>query len=380
MFLLLQTTKAQLCGANDTISQHCISSERGEHLLETVRWPYEISDLLESINNEELPILYMKLFLSYAPNAFYSGCVIVEVRDYRQSFPLSTCCDNYYVLLKPTTQTLLADIKVLSNDEDFSYEDRVSLESNMVLATAEPLCLDPSPKVARKALYNQYKKQMWNTSAIRRRMRKFSQVAINRKRKTDQFSPAHGLELSDFLSRSRQRHFLPSQPQLENPLRNKRRDPNELWKPIRAPVLDLPNTLEKPTTMDVDRTAVIYPPPEESREYQLNLIERYILETDRGKERIYLIELTIYQRKANLEYMGKLYVDRDFKPDSATAGEACHFALGTRAQANRYIRQFTEIFTEEGRKSVKITHFVPGKKPAIVYSTGVVSNCQYIHM
>jgi len=30
-------------------------------------------------------------------------------------------------------------------------------------------------------------------------------------------------------------------------------------------------------------------------------------------------------------------------------------------QANRYIQQFTEIFTEEGRKSVRITHIVPGQ-------------------
>lgn len=45
------------------------------------------------------------------------------------------------------------------------------------------------------------------------------------------------------------------------------------------------------------------------------------------------------------------------------------FSLGSRAQANRYIQQFTVIFTEEGRKSVRITHVVPGQ-PARVICTG----------
>ena len=35
---------------------------------------------------------------------------------------------------------------------------------------------------------------------------------------------------------------------------------------------------------------------------------------------------------------------------------------------NRYIQQFTEIFTEEGRKSVKITHKVQGHMPRVMYT------------
>lgn len=35
---------------------------------------------------------------------------------------------------------------------------------------------------------------------------------------------------------------------------------------------------------------------------------------------------------------------------------------------NRYIQQFTEIFTEEGRKSVKITHQVQGHMPRVMYT------------
>jgi len=42
--------------------------------------------------------------------------------------------------------------------------------------------------------------------------------------------------------------------------------------------------------------------------------------------------------------------------------------LGSRIHVNRYIQQFTEIFTEEGRKSVKITHQVQGHPPRVMYT------------
>lgn len=370
----VQSSRNQSCGATDINS---VSLEKEEHLLETVRWPYEIGDLLESINNEELPILHMKLLVSYAPNAFYSGCVIVEVRDYRQSFPISTCCDNYYVLLKPTTQTLLADVKILSTEEDFSHEDRVLLESNMVLATAAPLCLDPSPKVARKAFYSQYKRQMWNSSAIRRQMKKFSQVAINRKRKTDQFTHTHGLELCDFLYRARQKPRT-QQTSADSTFSSSSKVPRkacDVLKPIRTPNLDLPNTLKPPSSVNVEEFAKAYERPRETKDCMPQLIEEYVLETDRGNGRVYHIKLSIYQRPANSEYLGELYVDRDYEKGSRN-GEACQFSLGTRAHANRYIQQFTEIFTEEGRKSVKITHIVPGQPPKVSSTTGMAESRQ----
>lgn len=47
------------------------------------------------------------------------------------------------------------------------------------------------------------------------------------------------------------------------------------------------------------------------------------------------------------------------------------FFLGTRVQANRYIQQFTEIFTEEGRKSVRITHVVPGQPTRVTCTTSM---------
>ena len=44
------------------------------------------------------------------------------------------------------------------------------------------------------------------------------------------------------------------------------------------------------------------------------LVEEYILETaERGQPRVYHTRLTILQRPANEEYIGELYVERDYK-------------------------------------------------------------------
>ena len=60
-------------------------------------------------------------------------------------------------------------------------------------------------------------------------------------------------------------------------------------------------------------------------------------------------------------------MDRDLK-QGTSKGSICRFPLGTRANVEKYIKQFTEIFTEEGRRSVKITHQVPGQKPTVTYT------------
>lgn len=48
------------------------------------------------------------------------------------------------------------------------------------------------------------------------------------------------------------------------------------------------------------------------------------------------------------------------------------FTLGSKANASRYIEQFTDIFTKEGGKSVKITHSVPGQPTRETCTTTMV--------
>lgn len=42
------------------------------------------------------------------------------------------------------------------------------------------------------------------------------------------------------------------------------------------------------------------------------------------------------------------------------------FSLGSRAQANRFIQQFSDLFIGEGRKYVRITHEMPGQPVRVI--------------
>ena len=59
------------------------------------------------------------------------------------------------------------------------------------------------------------------------------------------------------------------------------------------------------------------------------------------------------------------------KANGLTIHATLRFLLGTRTNALRYINQFTEIFTEEGRKNVKITHRVPNQQPRVTFTAGM---------
>ncbi len=61
-----------------------------------------------------------------------------------------------------------------------------------------------------------------------------------------------------------------------------------------------------------------------------HVVEEYVLETaERGSQRVYHTKLTIFQRASNEEYLGELYVERDFK-EKDNKGSTCRFTLGTR--------------------------------------------------
>ena len=55
------------------------------------------------------------------------------------------------------------------------------------------------------------------------------------------------------------------------------------------------------------------------------------------------------KRAAEDRYLGELYIDR-----SEWTTNKCCFELGTAPLKDKYIQQFIEIFTEEGRKQVSV--------------------------
>lgn len=320
-------------------------------LSETQLMGYEQGELLSSIDNGQLPAMLAEQLEGSHSHLFYDGCIIAEVRDYRKAFP-HTKAEVHHVLLKPTTQSVLSDVTSLTSDGDWSHEERLVLESHLVAATQGPLCLDPSPAPSLASTRIRQSKALITDNQLMRQAKKFSQVTINRKRKLEQLTQPEGLTIQDLMQK----------------LRTKRGISTTTACP--PPSLVNPPLLPPSTPIDVLRYAKAYERPRETRDCLPQLIEEYILETERGQGRIYHIKLSILQRPSNSEYLGELYVDRDHR-EGEKNGSACRFSLGTRAQANHYIQQFTEIFTEEGRKNVRIKHVVPGQAPRVTCTPGM---------
>ncbi|KAG8508110.1 Transcription factor SPT20, partial [Galemys pyrenaicus] len=156
--------------------------ENNESCSETIRMAYEEGELLEYLDAEELPPVLVDLLEKCEMNIFHRGCVITEVRDYRQCSNMEPPgYQSRHILLRPTMQTLVTDVQsIAGNDQNWTQEDKLLLESQLILATAEPLCLDPSVTVActeNRLLYN---KQKMNTHPMKQNFKRYSMPSLNR--------------------------------------------------------------------------------------------------------------------------------------------------------------------------------------------------------
>lgn len=106
-----------------------------------------------------------------------------------------------------------------------------------------------------------------------------------------------------------------------------------------APRIESP-PLAPPTDVDsiVTRLAKAYERPRNLPDCAPQLIEEYVLETERAPTQtstvnpnavpgVFHIKLSILQRPSNQEYLGELYVDRDHV-EGERNGSACRFPLG----------------------------------------------------
>lgn len=313
---------------------------------------YEQGELLSCIDNGQLPAMLAEQLEPNNSHLFYDGCIIAEVRDYRKNL-FHGKADIHHVLLKPTTQSILSDVSTLTSDGDWSHDERLLLESRLIEATQGPLCLDPNPISTLASTRLRQSRSLLTDNQLQRQAKKYSQVTVNRKRKLEQLAQPEGVTIQDLMQRIRAK-----------------RGGQQINTACPPPSLITPPLLPPTTPVDVLNYAKAYERPRETKDCLPQLIEEYILETERGQGRVYHIKLSILQRPSNSEYLGELYVDRDYR-EGERNGSACRFTLGTRVQANHYMQQFTEIFTEEGRKNVRIKHVVPGQPPRVTCTPGM---------
>lgn len=303
----------------------------GENLQETPSWLYDNSHLLDALDAEELPPLLIDFCNAHCPHLYYNGAVIAQIRDYRQSYPLDIC-DRHYVLLRPTATALWDEINGAA-DTSWTAKERIAFESQLVLATAPPICLDPSPSIGIAAINATTERAPLATDGVRKTARRFLQVTKNRNNKLEKKTYYHQTALASHLAVER---------------RGLRRD---LIRPMLAPELKQPAQLNGVEGVGVKCLQPVA--PSRGFDWQPKNTERLTFETDRDNCQ-YRVRVELFERATSCEVTGQLTLERQKVGQSS--GRMCPFKLSSPLAARRYVKEFMGIFTEEGRKFVKITH------------------------
>lgn len=184
-------------------------------VLETIKLPYEESELLDYIDNEQIPPMLVDVLDSNCDSdehldLFHFGKLFVEIQDYRKNANVNN--QNYeskFVLLRPTAQTIFSDVEKLTTfdfnpnsiQRSWSDEEKLELEAKLVLATSDPICLDPNPLTFLSSNQLNYEKKWLNNERIRSVCKKSSQLHVNRAEKFSQLPAPKHLELFDFIKR-----------------------------------------------------------------------------------------------------------------------------------------------------------------------------------
>jgi hypothetical protein len=139
--------------------------------------------LLDALDAEELPPLLIDFCNAHCPHLYYNGAIIAQIRDYRQSYPLDVC-DIHYVLLRPSSGALWDEINA-TVDSSWNAKERIALEAQLVLATAPPICLDPSPMVGIAAINATTERAPLACDGVVKMAKKFLRVTQNRNNKLE---------------------------------------------------------------------------------------------------------------------------------------------------------------------------------------------------
>ncbi|XP_060619421.2 transcription factor SPT20 homolog isoform X13 [Anolis sagrei] len=321
---------------------------------ETIRLPYEEGELLEYLDAEELPPILVDLLEKSQINIFHCGCVITEIRDYRQSGNLkSSTYQSRHILLRPTMQTLVCDVhSITSDNHKWTQEDKLLLESQLILATAEPLCLDPSIAVTcttNRVLYN---KQKMNTRPMKRCFKRYSRSSLNRQQEVINCSTPPQLKLLDYVHRRRERKAAP-----QHDLKiSKAGNCVDMWK-------QPPCYLSMPSEVDVEKYAKVeksiktddsqpsvWPPHE--------IKEDYVFECEVGSQ-LQKTKLTIFQSLGNPLYYGKIQMIQSEEENEILAIPS-QFLIGSKSEAVRVVSQYQELIQNEAKCTVKMFHNTNG--------------------
>uniref|UniRef100_A0A2K5EPP4 SPT20 homolog, SAGA complex component n=1 Tax=Aotus nancymaae TaxID=37293 RepID=A0A2K5EPP4_AOTNA len=321
---------------------------------ETIRLPYEEGELLEYLDAEELPPILVDLLEKSQVNIFHCGCVIAEIRDYRQSSNMkSPGYQSRHILLRPTMQTLICDVhSITSDNHKWTQEDKLLLESQLILATAEPLCLDPSIAVTCTANRLLYNKQKMNTRPMKRCFKRYSRSSLNRQQDLSHCPPPPQLRLLDFLQKRKERkagqHYDLKISKAGNCVDMWKRSPCNLAIPSEVDVEKYAK-VEKSIKSD-DSQPTVWPAHD--------VKDDYIFECEAGTQ-YQKTKLTILQSLGDPLYYGKIQPCKaDEESDSQMSPS--QFIIGSKTDAERVVNQYQELVQNEAKCPVKMSHSSSG--------------------
>ena len=330
---------------------------------ETIRLPYEEGELLEYLDAEELPPILADLLEKSQVNIFHCGCVIAEIRDYRQSSNMkSPGCQSRHILLRPTMQTLICDVhSVTSDNRKWTQEDSLLLESQLILATAEPLCLDPSIAVACTANGLLHNRQKMNTRPVKRCLRRHPRSSLNRQQDPSRCPPPPQLKLLDSLQKRKERkagqHYDLKISKAGNCVDVWKRSPCNLAVPSEVDVEKYAK-VEKSVKSD-DSRSTVWPAHD--------VKDDYIFECEAGNQ-YQKTRLTILQSLGDPLYYGKIQPCKEdgergspMSPSHfSTDDHSNWFVVGSRTDAERAVSQYQELVQNEAKCPVKMLHSSSG--------------------
>ncbi|ELK34703.1 Protein FAM48A, partial [Myotis davidii] len=298
---------------------------------ETIRLPYEEGELLEYLDAEELPPILVDLLEKSQVNIFHCGCVIAEIRDYRQSSNMkSPGYQSKHILLRPTMQ-----------------EDKLLLESQLILATTEPLCLDPSIAVTCTANRLLYNKQKMNTHPMKRCFKRYSRSSLNRQQDLSHCPPPQ-LKLLDFLQKRKERkvgqHYDLKISKAGNCVDMWKRSPCNLTVPSEVDVEKYAK-VEKSIKSD-DSQPTVWPAHD--------VKDDYVFECEAGNQKT---KLTILQSLGDPLYYGKIQPCKDEEIDSQIS-------------PSQVVYQYQELVQNEAKCPVKMLHSSSGSASMSQLSPG----------
>ncbi|XP_047408238.1 transcription factor SPT20 homolog isoform X9 [Sciurus carolinensis] len=340
---------------------------------ETIRLPYEEGELLEYLDAEELPPILVDLLEKSQVNIFHCGCVIAEIRDYRQfSNMKSPGYQSRHILLRPTMQTLICDVhSITSDNHKWTQEDKLLLESQLILATAEPLCLDPSIAVTCTANRLLYNRQKMNTRPMKRCFKRYSRSSLNRQQDLSHCPPPPQLRLLDFLQKRKERkagqHYDLKISKAGNCVDMWKRSPCNLAVPSEVDVEKYAK-VEKSIKSD-DSQPTVWPAHD--------VKDDYVFECEAGNQ-YQKTKLTILQSLGDPLYYGKIQPckadeesDNQMSPShSSTDDHSNWFIIGSKTDAERVVNQYQELIQNEAKCPVKMSHISSGSASLSQLSPG----------